>query len=135
MLPKYRLGDDRGRIWRVVRTDAPPARFPAAVVAAQTPAVPAPRGQGLIEVTHAADDEYVAGVGTFQQERSAFRGNSGDGPVLVERSPGQYGQVPRGEVTICSRGEDGHPASERGELERGPTGKRSRERSGLPQRP
>jgi len=38
MLPKYRLGDDRGRIWRVVRTDAPPARFPAAVVAAQTPA-------------------------------------------------------------------------------------------------
>ena len=38
MLPKYRLGDDRGRIWRVVRTDAPPSRFPAAVVAAQTPA-------------------------------------------------------------------------------------------------
>ncbi|MCY3013928.1 MAG: HEAT repeat domain-containing protein [Planctomycetota bacterium] len=38
MLPKYRLGDDRGRIWRVVRAGAPPARFPAAVVAAQTPA-------------------------------------------------------------------------------------------------
>ena len=38
MLPKYRLGDDRGRIWRVVRADAPPARFPAAVVAAKTPA-------------------------------------------------------------------------------------------------
>lgn len=38
MLPKYRLGEDRGRIWRVVRTDAPPTRFPAAVVAARTPA-------------------------------------------------------------------------------------------------
>ncbi len=38
MLPKYRLGDDRGRIWRVVRASAPPARFPATVVAAQTPA-------------------------------------------------------------------------------------------------
>jgi len=37
MLPKYRLGDDRGRIWRVVRADARPARFPAAVIAAQTP--------------------------------------------------------------------------------------------------
>ncbi len=36
MLPKYRLGDDRGRIWRVVRDDAPPARFPAAAVAART---------------------------------------------------------------------------------------------------
>ena len=38
MLPKYRLGDDRGRIWRVVRDDAPPARFPEAVTAARTPA-------------------------------------------------------------------------------------------------
>ncbi|MFM7249395.1 MAG: PVC-type heme-binding CxxCH protein [Planctomycetaceae bacterium] len=37
MLPKYRLGDDRGRIWRVVRADAPPARFPAAVAAARSP--------------------------------------------------------------------------------------------------
>ena len=38
MLPKYRLGDDRGRIWRVVRADAPPARFPTAVVSAKSPA-------------------------------------------------------------------------------------------------
>ncbi len=37
LLPKYRLGDDRGRIWRVVRGGAPSARFPAAVAAAQTP--------------------------------------------------------------------------------------------------
>jgi putative heme-binding domain-containing protein len=38
MLPKYRLGDDRGRIWRVVRAEAPPARFPTAVVSAKSPA-------------------------------------------------------------------------------------------------
>ena len=37
MFPKERLGEDRGRIWRVVRADAPPARFPAAVAAARTP--------------------------------------------------------------------------------------------------
>ena len=37
MLPKERLGDDRGRNWRVVRADAPPARFPASVTAARTP--------------------------------------------------------------------------------------------------
>lgn len=36
MLPKYRLGDDRGRIWRVVRDDVPPPRFPEAVRAAGT---------------------------------------------------------------------------------------------------
>ncbi len=36
MLPKYRLGDDRGRIWRVVRDDVPAPRFPEAVRAAGT---------------------------------------------------------------------------------------------------
>jgi putative membrane-bound dehydrogenase-like protein len=39
LLPHYRLGDDKGRIWRVVREDAPPGGgFPAEVRAADTPA-------------------------------------------------------------------------------------------------
>ncbi|MFM8825530.1 MAG: PVC-type heme-binding CxxCH protein, partial [Actinomycetota bacterium] len=35
--PRYRLGDDRGRIWRVVKDSAPPARFPDAIRRARTP--------------------------------------------------------------------------------------------------
>jgi putative membrane-bound dehydrogenase-like protein len=38
LLPHYRLGDDRGRIWRIVREDAPYRGFPAAVRGADTPA-------------------------------------------------------------------------------------------------
>ncbi|MFM7041435.1 MAG: HEAT repeat domain-containing protein, partial [Planctomycetaceae bacterium] len=34
--PRYRLGDDRGRIWRVVKDSAPPARFPDAIRQATT---------------------------------------------------------------------------------------------------
>jgi len=37
LLPQYRLGDDKGRIWRVVREGAPSRGFPAAVMAAKTP--------------------------------------------------------------------------------------------------
>ena len=35
--PRYRLGDDRGRIWRVVRDSGPPMRFPDAIRQARTP--------------------------------------------------------------------------------------------------
>ncbi|MFM8579650.1 MAG: PVC-type heme-binding CxxCH protein [Planctomycetaceae bacterium] len=35
--PRYRLGDDRGRIWRVVRDGGPHGRFPEAVRRAATP--------------------------------------------------------------------------------------------------
>ena len=38
LLPQYRLGDDKGRIWRVVREGSPRRGFPEAVVAARTPA-------------------------------------------------------------------------------------------------
>ena len=37
LLPQYRLGDDKGRIWRVVRDGTPHREFPAAVIAAKTP--------------------------------------------------------------------------------------------------
>jgi len=37
LLPQYRLGDDKGRIWRVVRDGAPPRCFPAAVTSANSP--------------------------------------------------------------------------------------------------
>jgi putative membrane-bound dehydrogenase-like protein len=37
LLPQYRLGDDKGRIWRVVRDGVPRRGFPAAVIAAKTP--------------------------------------------------------------------------------------------------
>jgi putative membrane-bound dehydrogenase-like protein len=37
LLPQYRLGDDKGRIWRVVRDGTPHRGFPAAVIAAKTP--------------------------------------------------------------------------------------------------
>lgn len=37
LLPQYRLGDDKGRIWRVVRDGTPRRGFPAAVIAARTP--------------------------------------------------------------------------------------------------
>lgn len=36
LMPRYRLGDDRGRIWRVVRSDVAPARFPEAIRRART---------------------------------------------------------------------------------------------------
>ena len=38
LLPHYRLGDDRGRIWRVVRDAAGCRGFPSAVLTADTPA-------------------------------------------------------------------------------------------------
>ena len=66
-----------------------------ATLAAQTPSVPAPRGQGLIEVTYAADDEYVTGVGTFQHGACPTR--NGALFVLVVRTkfagPGRTGDA------------------------------------------
>jgi hypothetical protein len=61
-------------------------------------------------------------IGPFEQQSPTFGGDGGDGPMLVKRGSGQVGQGPRGEVSICYRDEDVHPASMKGELERGPAG-------------
>ena len=63
MLPKYRLGDDRGRIWRVVRDDVPAPRFPEAVREANSAAD--------LAVLVASDNGWQRDHATRRIERSA----------------------------------------------------------------
>ncbi len=84
LLPQYRLGDDRGRIWRVVRTGAPPARFPAAVSAAVSASVSATKAAADLVALLDADQAWQRDFAhkLLLQEREPARRAAAIGPLF-----------------------------------------------------
>ncbi len=128
LLPHYRLGDDKGRIYRVFRADKPPRKVkpldklkPVELVAALDSPNEWQRDKSHMALVWRADErnetrpakKSAEDPAPPQQERPKGARQQSPGPARNERSPGDASQQnfkPQRGGTTTVAGRDSHPA-------------------------